>query len=227
MSLAPKYSLTHLFYPQLTSRVAGPNIPHQVNLYLDYACPFSSKLYKKLLTVIPDLEKKHKGKFQFAFFNVIQPWHPSSNIVHEFSLAVAQLLREKKTDGSNTLFWEVSKIIFDHQTEFYDTATADLSRNEIYKRATDILFKTLKDLPFSQEEVLQKLVIKQATNPKDYQNDGNSVTDEIKYFTKYLRGVGVHVTPTVSVDGVVDGKVSSGSEVSELINVFEAHLDSE
>lgn len=220
MSLAPKYSLTHLY-----TVVQGPRVPHQVNLYLDYTCPFSAKIFYKILNVIPELEKKHKGSFLFAFFNVIQPWHPSATVIHEYSLAVAQLLREKKPTNSNSVFWNVSKVIFEHQTEFYDTATADVTRNDLYKRANDIVFADIKDLPFTKEEVFNKLYVKPAASASDYHNEGNLVSNDVKYFTKYLRGVGVHVTPTVSVDGVVDGRISSGDEVSKLVQTLETYLE--
>ena len=36
--------------------------------------------------------------------------------------------------------------------------------------------------------------------------------------------VGVHVTPTVSIDGIVDDSVSSGSSEDDLVKLFESKL---
>ncbi|KAM3125749.1 hypothetical protein CJJ07_000340 [Candidozyma auris] len=219
--ISPKYALTHYWR---SAQAINKAAPHVVNLYLDYNCPFSGKLYKKLLDVIPALDKKYPGKFQFVFVNVVQPWHPSSVLLHEYSVVVAQLLREKEADKSNELFWNISKVIFENKEEFYDSTTAELTRNQIYKKINDTVFAGVKELPFGKNDVIKKLEIQPSKSVSDANNDGNDATADIKYFTKYLRGVGVHVTPTVSIDGIVEPGVSSGSSPEELEKVFEAHL---
>lgn len=219
--ISPKYALTHYWFSAQTFSKAAP---HVVNLYLDYNCPFSSKIYTKLLKVIPSLHEKYPGQFQFVFVNVVQPWHPNSVLLHEYSLVLAQLLREKLPETSNELFWKFSDVIFSHKEEFYDSATVNLGRNEIYKKINDTVYLEVKELPVDKSEVLKRLEIKQSSSSEDARNSGNGATNDVKYFTKYLRGVGVHVTPTVSVDGVVDNGVSSGLSPEELTKVFEAHL---
>ena len=219
--ISPKYALTHYWR---SAKAAGPTTaPHVVNLYLDYNCPFSGKLFSKLLSVIPALDDKHPGQFQFVFVNVIQPWHPNSVGLHEYSFAIGQLLRDKIPDKSNDFFWKVSKTLFDNKEEFFDSATVSLGRNDLYKKINDVVFSKL-DLPIAQNDVLDRLEIKPSSSAKEANNDGNAATADVKYFTKYLRGVGVHVTPTVSVDGIVDGSVSSGSSPEELTKVFGSHL---
>ncbi|PVH18557.1 uncharacterized protein CXQ87_001488 [Candidozyma duobushaemuli] len=215
--ISPKYALTHYWRSKVTKA------PHVVNLYLDYNCPFSGKLFQKLLKVIPALDEKHPGGFQFVFVNVIQPWHPNSVLLHEYSLVVAQLLREKVPEKSNELFWGVSNALFSKKEEFYDSATVSLGRNDIYKKINETVYAAVS-LPFDKADVLKKLEIPASSSASDASNDGNGATVDVKYFTKYLRGVGVHVTPTVSVDGIVDGSVSSGSSPEELTKVFEGHL---
>lgn len=215
--ISPKYAATHYFHK---SSVFKNTFPHVVNLYLDYNCPFSAKIYAKLLKVVPELEKAHPGQFQFVFVNVIQPWHVNSVYLHEYSLVMAQKLRS--TENANTTFWNVSKTIFENGPKFYDAATVGLSRGETYKLINDIVYAD-NDLPFPKEELLNGLELK--VTPEALAKNGvNAAGNDIKYFTKYLRGVGVHVTPTISVDGVVDNSISSGSEISELISKFESHL---
>lgn len=218
--ISPKYSLTHYFYPSFSSR-AAPNV---VNLYFDYNCPFSARLYAKLQDkVIPQLQEKHADKFQFVYVNVVQPWHTNSVLLNEFALAVAKLLREKGVEDSNKLFWEVSRAIYDKKEHFYDQANVELNRNEIYKQIAEITFAKVK-LPFSEKEVLEQLLFTPIPADKVDLNPGNGSTVDLKYFTRYLRNVGVHVTPTVSVNGIIADSVSSGSEPDELIKVFESFL---
>lgn len=215
--IAPKYASTHYYHG---TNVFQKTFPHVVNLYLDYNCPFSGRIFAKILKLVPELEKSHPGQFQFVFVNVVQPWHVNSVYLNEYSLVVAQLLRGK--ENANTKFWNVSKSLFEHKDKFYDTVTAELGRTDIYNIINDVVFAE-NDLPFSKEELLGGLILPKTAEAKTL-NLTNSSGDDIKYFTKYLRGVGVHVTPTVSVDGIVDNTISSGSEVSELIAKFESHL---
>lgn len=221
--ISPKYSSTHYFHTAKTLRSAKvPTSPHIVNLYLDYNCPFSAKLFLKLnSSVISKLQDKHPYQFQFVFVNVVQPWHPNSVLLTEYALVFAKLLSSKSIEGSNEIFWKLSQIIFENKEEFYDTATYDLPRNSVYKKINELVFSKLKSAPFSKDEVYEDLEIKESNPPH---NTGNGATEDVKYFTKYLRGVGVHVTPTVSVDGIVNNNVSSGSEIDELVKVFEASL---
>lgn len=52
--------------------------------------PFSKKMFELAHT---QLREKYgsDGKVQFLVQNVIQPWHPTSCLLHEASLAVAML----------------------------------------------------------------------------------------------------------------------------------------
>lgn len=221
--ISPKYAKTHYFHPLKV--LAQYNVlPHVVNLYLDYNCPFSAKMYAKLYQhVIPQLHTGHPGQFQFVFVNVIQPWHPNSVMQHEFALAYAQILAEKTPETSNVEFWEFSKNLFDNIELFYDTATVNLGRNEIYERIYACLTSSSK-VNVLKDEILQKLSIVGRPAGAEQSNLGNEATNDVKYFTKYLRGVGAHVTPTISVDGVIDNGFSSGADVEDLVKQFEAYI---
>ncbi|EMG48296.1 hypothetical protein SBY92_003189 [Candida maltosa Xu316] len=218
--ISPKYSATH-YYLSVKTLAVTKTAPHIVNLYLDYNCPFSAKLFLKLYgKVIPELEKKYPGNFQFVYVNVIQPWHTNSTLLNEFSLAYAKLLREQKVDDSTKAFWDFSKIVFENKEEFYDTATIKLTNSDVYKKIYEVVSKNLQ-LKVSEDEILSELLIKPTEEPS---NAGNGATVDVKYFTRYLRGVGVHITPTVSIDGIVDDSVSSGSPEDELIKLFASKL---
>lgn len=215
--ISPKYANTHYFYPIFKASTIPP---HVVNLYLDYNCVFSAKLYKKFYDeVIPRLNSNQPNKFQFVFVNVIQPWHPPSSLIHEFAFQFAKLLRDHEVENSNKLFWEFSKVIFDNKENVWDSNTADLTRNESYGKFYDFISEKLK-LPFSKDQFLQGLQIK--SEPPA--NNGNQATNDIKYFTKYLRGVGVHVTPTVTVDGIPVPTIESSTEIDKLVEILESQL---
>jgi hypothetical protein len=60
----------------------------------------------------------------------IQPWHPSSTLVHEAALAVQQVRPDK--------FWEFSERLFDQQKDYFDVGTRDEPRNETYRRLAEL-----------------------------------------------------------------------------------------
>lgn len=225
--ISPKFASTHYYHSARTLASGKSFTPHVVNLYLDYNCPFSAKLFLKLKPkVIPRLQELHPNKFQFVFVNVVQPWHTNSNLLHEFSLVVAKLLRGNlgKDIDSNKLFWDVSEVLFENKELFYDTANVNLNRNEIYQQISDLVFEKLS-LPFSKDDVLKELTIQSETEKEKQSNSGNGATVDLKYFTKYLRNVGVHVTPTISINNIVNDSVSSGDEIESLIKTFESQLE--
>ncbi|EAZ63904.2 hypothetical protein PICST_34331 [Scheffersomyces stipitis CBS 6054] len=223
----PKYSLTHYYHSARTlAATKNPVAPHIVNLYLDYNCPFSAKLFFKLNdSVIPKLQDKHPNQFQFVFVNVIQPWHSNSVLLHEFSLAVAKLLRDssEKYGDTNKLFWDLSNVLFKNKEAFYDSNNVTLNRNEIYEQIYDVVSKDL-ELSIGKDEILKELQIVPTSGIENSRNGGNGATNDVKYFTRYLRGVGAHVTPTVSVDGIINDGISSGAEIDFLIETFEKSL---
>lgn len=70
---------------------------------VDYVCPFSAKMFNTVYTsVFPLIEKKYASKVQILFRQQIQPWHPSSTLVHEAGVAVLKLQPSK--------FWDFSKV---------------------------------------------------------------------------------------------------------------------
>lgn len=96
MALAPKFA---------GQKFTAANTPtlHTLELYLDYVCPFSAKMFNTVYTsVLPLIKQKYASKVQILFRQQIQPWHPSSTLVHEAGVAVLKLKPEK--------FWDFSKV---------------------------------------------------------------------------------------------------------------------
>ena len=100
---------------------------HTVELYLDYVCPFSAKMWKTLSTgVFPTLAQKHPGKVRFLLRQQIQPWHPSSTLAHEAAAAVLRVAPAQFVDFSTALF--------EHQKEYFDVNVVNEPRNATYGR---------------------------------------------------------------------------------------------
>jgi len=191
MALAPKFA------GQKFTATAAPT-PHTLELYLDYVCPFSAKMFKTVYnSVFPLVQSEYPSTVQFIFRQQIQPWHPSSTLVHEAGVAVLRL--------APTKFWEFSKVLFDHAQEYYDVNVVNEVRNDTYKR----LAKLAATVGIDEQKFYSLLVIPDKPAEDGSLNLGNGVTNDLKVLVKMNRMQGVHVTPTVVFDGVVDNSISS------------------
>ncbi|KAG0227373.1 hypothetical protein BGW41_003846 [Actinomortierella wolfii] len=217
MALPPQYA---------GHRISGTAAsPHTLELYLDYVCPFSAKIWNQVFNhVLPWVEKEYPGRLQVIVRNQIQPWHPTSTIVAEAALAV------EKTDGRH--FAAASNILFTHQkryqSRFFDEAVAEQSRNQQYKALAQLLVSELSknksDAATLQEAQLLSLLEIKSTSAQDATNHGNQITNDLKYFIKLGRQTGIHVSPTVVWDGVVENSISSGWTLEQWQEFLAARL---
>ncbi|KAF2682708.1 hypothetical protein K458DRAFT_419551 [Lentithecium fluviatile CBS 122367] len=195
MALAPKFA-----GQKLTSSSIQPKAVHTLELYLDYVCPFSAKMFKTVYTtpLRDTLLEKYGDRVVTIFRQQIQPWHPSSTLVHEAGFAVLKVRPEK--------FYEFSAALFDQQKDFFDVNVVNETRNATYKR----LAKIAGSVGVDEDNVYELLHISDKPGEDGSLNTGNRVTNDVKVQVKTNRLVGVHVTPTVVFDGVVNGDISSG-----------------
>lgn len=157
-----------------------------MELYLDYVCPFSKKLFDTVYTsVFPVVKSKYADKVEFIFRQQIQPWHPSSTLVHEAGAAVLKTNPDK--------FWDFSKALFDKQKDYFDVNVVNESRNQTYSR----LAKLAAEVGIDEKKIYGLLEISDKPDADGGLNSGNKVTDDIKLLVKANRLTGVHVTPTV------------------------------
>jgi len=192
MALAPKFA------GQKFSAASAPTL-HTLELYLDYVCPFSAKMFNTVYTsVFPLIQNKYSSKVQILFRQQIQPWHPSSTLVHEAGVAVLKLQPAK--------FWDFSKALFDDAKSFYDVNIVHETRNQTYQR----LAKIGSSVGIDEKEFLKLLWIDDKPAADGSLNTGNGVTNDLKVLVKMNRMQGVHVTPTVVFNGVVENSISSG-----------------
>ncbi|KAF2151984.1 hypothetical protein K461DRAFT_257495 [Myriangium duriaei CBS 260.36] len=198
MALAPKFA------GQKLAAGLSPKAIHTLELYLDYVCPFSKKQFDTVYdSVKPLIEKKYKSKVEIIFRQQIQPWHPSSTLVHEAGVAVLQTNPDK--------FWEFSKALFDKQKEYFDVNVVSETRNATYKR----LAKVAASVGVDESQVYKKLEISDKPADDGSLNTGNAVTNDLKLLIKAARLVGIHVSPTVVFDGIVENSISSSFTVDQ------------
>ncbi|OCT49190.1 hypothetical protein CLCR_05165 [Cladophialophora carrionii] len=194
MALPPKFS------GQLLASKSGGEAKHTIELYLDYVCPFSSKLFATFFgSVAPVIEEKYTDPgIRVIFRQQIQPWHPSSTLTHEAGVAVLKTAPQS--------FWPFSKKLFENQKDYFDVNVVNESRNETYKR----LAKLAGSVDGVDEKTILDLLLVPDKPAEDGSlNIGNKVTDDVKFQVKANRVTGVHVTPTVLFNGVEERSISS------------------
>lgn len=208
MAVPPKFAGHKL---QFAAPPSGPspvaNTTHSLEIYLDYACPYSAKIFRTLReSVIPAVKANEvwAKNLTFIFRQQVQPWHPSSTLLHEAGLAVLRLSPEH--------FWDFSAVLFDEQAGYFDVNVVNETRNATYRRLAKVAAKVGVD----EDEVYRLLEIPDKPGEDGALNVGNQVTNDLKVVTKMNRLIGVHVTPTVVYDGVVQD-VSSGWALDQWI----------
>ncbi|KAI1815571.1 thioredoxin-like protein [Poronia punctata] len=197
MALAPKFAGQKLAFASPGD--VAPTL-HTVEVFLDYVCPFSAKLFNTLYHVVAPLVRnnpKWSSSVQFIFRQQVQPWHPSSTLTHEAALAVLQIAPAK--------YWAFSDALFKDQQAYFDVNVVRETRNDTYRR----LAKLAATVGVDETAVYDRLVIPDKPAEDGSLNVGNEVTNDLKVLVKTARLVGVHVSPTVIFNGVVANEVSS------------------
>ncbi|KAM0201364.1 hypothetical protein ACHAPA_005397 [Fusarium lateritium] len=201
MALPPKFAGQKLQFAHPPASDSGvAHTTHTLEFYLDYCCPFSAKIFRTLRSEVIPAIKANPGwasSLTFIFRQQVQPWHPSSTLMHEAGLAVLRLAPER--------FWQFSDVLFDEQKDFFDVSVVNETRNDTYRRLAKVAAKAGVD----EDKVYELLVIPDKAGEDGALNAGNQVTNDLKVITKMNRLIGVHVTPTAVFDGVVQD-VSSG-----------------
>ena len=95
--------------------------------------------------------------------------------------------------------------LFDDAKSFYDVNIVNETRNQSYARLAKIGAKVGLD----EKQMYDLLFISDKPGNDGSLNTGNQVTNDLKVLVKMNRMQGVHVTPTVVFDGVVENNISS------------------
>ncbi|KAI2622490.1 hypothetical protein GGR54DRAFT_598713 [Hypoxylon sp. NC1633] len=201
MALPPKFAGQRLLFGEPAPAATGvaPAV-HTLELFLDYVCPFSAKQFATVYYAVVPLIKsnaKWASGLQIVLRQQVQPWHPSSTLVHEAGVAVLRLAPDR--------YWAFSDALFRDQLSYFDEAVVEEPRNATYKR----LAKLAATVGVDETAVYDLLAIPDKVPEGGHANGGNKVTDDLKVMIKMGRLVGVHVSPTVIFDGVVANDISS------------------
>lgn len=187
---------------QSGTTIFGKSSPILIECYLDLICPYSSKVFRTLYDgVLPKLD----GDINVVIHQVIQPWHPQGTMVHEAALAVKQVSPKSYINYVNAIY-----IAFD-SGEFQDDKTWDKTRMQIYD-------ELLALVPSNVDAAKVKALLMPAETGG---NEGNAMSQEIKWACKAHRTRGVHFTPTVFVNGLEASVVSSGWTADQWLSFLE------
>ncbi|KAI5291638.1 autophagy- protein 2, partial [Ascosphaera acerosa] len=134
---------------------------------------FSAKQFETFYTSVkPLIDSKYSTKVQVIFRPQVQPWHPSSTLVHEAALAVLKV--------SPDAFWSFSHALFKDQKAYFDENVVNETRNQTYSR----LAKLAASVGVNEKEVSDLLAISDKPSPDGSLNKGNGVTNDLKKIIK-------------------------------------------
>ena len=139
--------------------------------------------------VFPLVQKSYSEKVQFIFRQQIQPWHPSSTLVHEAALAVLTISPDK--------FYPFSEALFEQQKDYFDVNVVKELRNETYDRLATLA----STVGVAKEKVLEKLRVNEKPDEDGGLNVGNQVTNDLKLLVKvrWTLIASVHIMITIEV----------------------------
>ena len=162
--------------------------PQKVTFFLEPTCPFSVRASRKLM---PFLAHVGEDTLTLQLCLHSQPWHLFSGVLTRCILAAATL-----PDGRDRA-WQTLRAIGDHREEF-----------EFSHHCEGLNMQTTPDELIARLEVYTHLNL-----AVPFRLPG--VTDAMKAHTRHAREHGIHVSPTVMLDGRVDDRFQSGQTVEE------------
>ncbi|GAA5955208.1 hypothetical protein JCM8115_001882 [Rhodotorula mucilaginosa] len=194
MALAPQFA---------THRIAGrATAAHVLELYLDIICPFSRTQLQGVREHVLPFAEANPEALTVIIRQVPQAWHSSATLVHEAALGVSRALM----DSGKVQTWAEAgpqwrdffyKLI-DEQEAFHDEPCAVETPNQTRER----LANYAEAVGVDRKAFLQAVKVGKG-------NAGTSVTSDLKLQIKFHRMRGIHVTPTVALDGLVEPSISS------------------
>lgn len=163
------------------------------------------------------MEKFGKDRIAFRFHELVQPWHFQSTIVHEAACVVRAVVHPENPERLVAAWAK----LFANQVDFFDVHVGDEGRNKIHLRLSVILEEFVP-----KEEYLALVDYDPQKIKEGAMNPGCGVTQQIKDITRYSRSVGVHVSPTVYLDGVEQTEVSSRWTMEQWVAFVKDRKDS-
>lgn len=194
MALAPQFA---------THRIAGrPTAAHVLEVYLDIICPYSRTQLQGIRKHVLPFAEANPEALTVIIRQVPQAWHSSATLVHEASLGVSRAL----IDSGKVQTWAEAgpqwrdffyKLI-DEQEAFHDEPCAVETPNQTRERLADYA----EAVGVDRKAFLEAVKVGKG-------NAGTPVSSDLKLQIKFHRMRGIHVTPTVTLDGLVEPAISS------------------
>jgi hypothetical protein len=165
---------------------------------------------------------------EFIIHNVPQPWHPQSPMLSEALMAVSEMFPKNPN-----MILSFIQHIYQAWPQFTDKYTANQSRIQIHQQCADIAVRAAAaartassksladDDDTTNNASIGDAVLSHLSEPLQELTDENpngglgSVTQALKWTVKYHRSRGIHVTPTVLINGIEAVDVSSGWTTQE------------
>mmetsp|Transcript_5615 Transcript_5615/g.11863 ORF Transcript_5615/g.11863 Transcript_5615/m.11863 type:complete len:208 (-) Transcript_5615:62-685(-) len=165
-----------------------------LQVFTDYTCPFCARMWKRLVSeVIPWMNATFPKQISLVAYTMPQPWHPQGTILAEAVLAVEAV-------SPTALVPFISRIYETRSDKWTDEKTVDKTRNQLYDECAALA----ADVGVDAAAVRDQLTIKPDLK------SGNLVRGLFKQYVKFARKNGMHVSPTVVVNGLEEGSISSG-----------------
>ena len=175
--------------------------------FVDYCCPYSARLFKRLTEEVSPAFPQMRLIFQ----QVPQPWHSQSVLLHESVAAVRHCYGIAKTN-------EFQALLFANQKMFFDSNSMDMSRNQITGELAK-LAATLEGV--DEKAILARMTVD--TSDPNVLNAGTPSTRVIKFYVKAHRKLGIHVTPTTRINGL-EADTSSGWTLDQWSEFLEPYM---
>ncbi|KAE8256370.1 hypothetical protein A4X13_0g2685 [Tilletia indica] len=204
--------------PNLASLALGKaSAPHTLELWLDYLCPFSAKqllgVEEHVFPLIFSPGAKYEDRLRLIIRPTPQPWHGTSTYLHEAALATTRLppsssTYKETTEVKENAFWTASLALMRAQTKFFDVPAKNKSAEQIRDELSSIVSEAFSSTSTTATTVKAE-EFRTLLAPQGDGNAGSTVVPDLKYCVKIGRQNGVHVTPSVSLNGLLVGDVSS------------------
>ncbi|KJE94746.1 hypothetical protein CAOG_05335 [Capsaspora owczarzaki ATCC 30864] len=186
-------------------RLGDAAAPVVVQLYMDYNCPFCKKSFLKFVDeVIPHYDKNLPGKVQFWLMHQIQPWHAQSLHLAEAALAVERL--------NPAAVWSFSRVLYDKIEQFSDRAVVNKSRSQLNEELADLA--AAAPIGVDRAKFLELLALVGSDN------NGNSLIGDVKWWVRYSRQLGIHMSPTVQVNGIIEASYGSAWSLEQITDMI-------
>lgn len=204
MSIKAAFAKSHILKPKSLIKANAEAPINTLELYLDYACPFCLKIFSRWTEggLFKD-EFLSEHSLQIRFNNVPQPWHLASIPVHNVSLAVARYQPDS--------FWDYSLQLFKDSKEKWD---------DNFNGQTPAQFNETLAKHAHEHTGIDYDVVLNYLSDKD---EGKHRIPDLKYFVRYHRTVGAHVTPTVAINGIIISSIESSTDLETVVKLIKQH----